>query len=313
MEEINKTIYGGRSKVSATRMIINSLRRKLGGKSILNFRNHGYFLQKEEELGDEIIQYGKLKMESLMEGKKVLWMEEEPKEIVMGAKEFDFLFHLAQHAEKFVNVQRIREYLYPHNPLTAFRTIKITLSNIKEKLLTQAGSEAEEYIKYVLSKGYTLQIFDWTPQTNRILSYGDVILNEQTNEVFIGGEKINISPSVFQALNALLEDPEKLLEEDDLVESFYPREINRVNIYISQLRNLLKNEMSEVAIEIFNGHGYRMQIKERLHLNSAIWRSMPLKLPSIGKGAKFPSLLNNTKTPFSGKKCRKVFEHRRDK
>lgn len=96
------------------------------------------------------------------------------------------------------------------------------------------------------------------------LVYKDIILNEETKEVYVNGKKVNFTAREFKILELFLENPRKVFSKANLFGSVWDEEYmgddNTVNVHMSNLRNKLSRaNPKEEYIETIWGMGYKLK------------------------------------------------------
>ncbi len=96
-----------------------------------------------------------------------------------------------------------------------------------------------------------------------ILSYKDIILNEEEKKVIVNGNTLVLTSKEYGILLLLLSYPQKVFSKANLFESIWNEEYfsedNTLNVHISNVRNKLKNaNPNEEYIETIWGMGYKL-------------------------------------------------------
>ena len=102
------------------------------------------------------------------------------------------------------------------------------------------------------------------PLAKSILTYKDIVLNEESYEVTCHQNKLVLSKIEFKLLKILLENPSRVFTKDNLFELVWNHEDsaddNTLNVHISKLRSKLKKANPEFDyIETIWGIGYKMK------------------------------------------------------
>lgn len=97
-----------------------------------------------------------------------------------------------------------------------------------------------------------------------ILSFKDITLNNETKEVIVNENEVNLTAREFIILELLLSNPKKVFSKANLFESVWGEEYmgddNTVNVHMSNLRGKLqKCNKGEEYIETIWGMGYRLK------------------------------------------------------
>lgn len=100
-------------------------------------------------------------------------------------------------------------------------------------------------------------------QTNKIFEYKDILLNESTKCVTVGGIEIELTAKEYMILEMLIKNKGKVFTKANLYESIWKEEYlgddNAVKTHISNLRNKLKKaNPKQQYIETVWGLGYRL-------------------------------------------------------
>ncbi len=91
------------------------------------------------------------------------------------------------------------------------------------------------------------------------LSYGDIVLDDDTHEVWKGGQEVELSPTEFNLLRYLLQNPARVLSKRQILEHVWNYDFggdgNVVESYISYLRKKLDTGQPRL-IHTVRGVGY---------------------------------------------------------
>lgn len=95
------------------------------------------------------------------------------------------------------------------------------------------------------------------------LSYKDIILDQETKEVFVQGKQIILTAREYRILALLMHHPHKVFSRGNLFESVweepYMRDDNTINVHMSKLRCKLQQvNPHENYIETIWGMGYKL-------------------------------------------------------
>ena len=103
-----------------------------------------------------------------------------------------------------------------------------------------------------------------TENAEKLLSYGDLKLNELYRRVFIGDKEINVTSREYELLELLASNPGKVYSREDLLETIwgsdYPGDERTVDVHIRRLREKLESNPSEPRyVRTKWGTGYYFQ------------------------------------------------------
>lgn len=103
-----------------------------------------------------------------------------------------------------------------------------------------------------------------TSQTSKLLRIGDLELNCESYDVSVGTEKLNLTPSEFKLLKALMQNQGRVLSRDRLIELVQGEGVSVVDRAIDTHVFGLRKKMGTAAdfIETIRGVGYRMMSAE---------------------------------------------------
>ncbi|KQU95542.1 hypothetical protein ASD12_23850 [Mesorhizobium sp. Root102] len=100
-------------------------------------------------------------------------------------------------------------------------------------------------------------------QRGKSLAYSDVEMQIDTHRVRCAGREIVLGPIEFKLLRHLLENPEKVISRNELIEVAWPNSAGvvarMVDVHISQLRKLLKQSSHSAAIRTVRLAGYALE------------------------------------------------------
>jgi DNA-binding response OmpR family regulator len=153
-------------------------------------------------------------------------------------------------------------------------------SNVPVIMLTARGDEidrvagltlgADDYVvkpfsprELVARVQAVLRRSDPEPSADGILSHGDLVLDTRKHRLTIGGEPVSLTPHEFALLKALMADPGRVFDRDELLGHLYPRGealvIDRVvDVHIGKLRQKIEpNPSRPERILTVRGVGYR--------------------------------------------------------
>jgi two-component system phosphate regulon response regulator PhoB len=104
-------------------------------------------------------------------------------------------------------------------------------------------------------------------QRGRSLTYSDVEMQIDTHRVRCAGKEILLGPIEFKLLRHMLENPEKVISRDELIEVAWPISAGvgarMVDVHISLLRKILKQSSQSAAIRTVRLAGYALEHRSR--------------------------------------------------
>jgi two-component system response regulator ResD len=89
---------------------------------------------------------------------------------------------------------------------------------------------------------------------------GPLVLDEDSQQVYLQGQPVNLSPKEFKLLRVLARTPQKTFSRDELLERVWGPEhwdSRRVNLYVSKLRAKLRRPGLPAIIQSVWGVGYK--------------------------------------------------------
>ncbi len=103
-----------------------------------------------------------------------------------------------------------------------------------------------------------------TADTNQVMSFGDLKLNEEYRRVFVGDREINVTSREYELLELLASTPGKTYTREELLETIwgtdYPGDERTVDVHIRRLREKLESNPSEPRyVRTKWGAGYYFQ------------------------------------------------------
>ena len=106
------------------------------------------------------------------------------------------------------------------------------------------------------------RVFKQRSEAQSVLSAGQVELNEDTHEVFVGGELINLSPNEYNLLRYFLTNPNQVVSKEELLESIWgygcDEDANLVRVTVRRLRSKIEPTPSTPTyLQTVRGVGYR--------------------------------------------------------
>jgi two-component system phosphate regulon response regulator PhoB len=116
---------------------------------------------------------------------------------------------------------------------------------------------------YLRSKLGTRRQFGLRSDSKMLLTYGDIEMQLDTHHVHCNGREVLLGPIEFKLLRHMLENPEKVLSRDDLIEAAWPGNVyvgpRTVDVHISRLRRSLKQSSHIDAIRTVRLGGYALE------------------------------------------------------
>jgi two-component system phosphate regulon response regulator PhoB len=101
------------------------------------------------------------------------------------------------------------------------------------------------------------------PDRAMSLSYGDIEMQIDTHHVRCNGKEILLGPIEFKLLRHMLENPEKVLSRDELIEAAWPGNVyvgpRTVDVHISRLRKSLGQSSHRDTIRTVRLGGYALE------------------------------------------------------
>ena len=100
--------------------------------------------------------------------------------------------------------------------------------------------------------------------TNQVMTFGDLKLNEEYRRVFVGDREINVTSREYELLELLASTPGKTYTREELLETIwgtdYPGDERTVDVHIRRLREKLESNPSEPRyVRTKWGAGYYFQ------------------------------------------------------
>ena len=96
-----------------------------------------------------------------------------------------------------------------------------------------------------------------------IIRAGDLTMDQDTHEVSIGSEQIELSPTEFKLLRYLMLNPNRVLSKAQILDHVWEYDFNGdagiVESYISYLRRKLDQHTEEPIIQTKRGFGYMLK------------------------------------------------------
>jgi DNA-binding response OmpR family regulator len=97
-------------------------------------------------------------------------------------------------------------------------------------------------------------------RTQRVLQRGDLRLDRDRSRAFVGPRELDLTPSEYRLLEALLGAPGRLFSRSELVERVERDCSDRtVDSHVANLRRKLSHDSPQRFIETVFGRGYRLR------------------------------------------------------
>jgi two-component system OmpR family response regulator len=97
-----------------------------------------------------------------------------------------------------------------------------------------------------------------------VIRVGDLTMDQDTHEVFINDEPVDLSPTEFKLLRYLMLNPNRVLSKSQILDHVWEYDFNGdagiVESYISYLRRKLDAHTSESLIQTKRGFGYMLKV-----------------------------------------------------
>jgi two-component system OmpR family response regulator len=98
------------------------------------------------------------------------------------------------------------------------------------------------------------------------LAFSDIVLNEETHEVWKGGDEVSLSPTEFKLLRYFMANPNRVLSKAQILEHVWQYDFggdaNVVESYVSYLRKKVDTSEPRV-LHTLRGVGYVLRIPRR--------------------------------------------------
>ncbi|MCL6627891.1 MAG: response regulator transcription factor [Alicyclobacillus shizuokensis] len=100
--------------------------------------------------------------------------------------------------------------------------------------------------------------------TEHIVQVGNLLLDERTRQVSLGGEEISLPPKEFELLFKLASHAGRTLSREQLIEDIWGYDFagdeRTVDVHIKRLRDKFPDEASGFCIKTVRGLGYRLEV-----------------------------------------------------
>jgi len=99
-------------------------------------------------------------------------------------------------------------------------------------------------------------------QRGNVIVFGDIILNETTREVTVGGEIVSLTPNEYRLLHYLMQHPDSTITNEELMNHVwnceYLNDLNFVRVTMSRLRTKIEGKREERYLKTIHGRGYML-------------------------------------------------------
>ncbi len=99
-------------------------------------------------------------------------------------------------------------------------------------------------------------------ETSNRIEFQGIVMDAEAHEIIIEGEPINLSLTEFKLLKLFLQNPNKLLAREHILNHIWGRntfvEDRTVDVHILRLRKALKKHNKDQCIQTVRGVGYKM-------------------------------------------------------
>jgi len=99
--------------------------------------------------------------------------------------------------------------------------------------------------------------------SNNIIEHAGIRMDLSKHEVYVKGEKKELTPKEFELLKILIANPGRVFSRDQLMESIwgynYIGDSRTVDVHIRHLRQKIEEDSGEKFIETIRGIGYRFK------------------------------------------------------
>lgn len=101
-------------------------------------------------------------------------------------------------------------------------------------------------------------------EEDAVIRVGDLTMDQDTHEVFINDEPVDLSPTEFKLLRYLMMNPNRVLSKAQILDHVWEYDFNGdagiVESYISYLRRKLDTYTSDSLIQTKRGFGYMLKV-----------------------------------------------------
>ena len=97
-----------------------------------------------------------------------------------------------------------------------------------------------------------------------VIRAGEIVMDQETHEVYVGDDPVELSPTEFKLLRYLLLNPNRVLSKAQILDHVWEYDFNGdagiVESYISYLRRKLDQHTEEPLIQTKRGFGYMLKV-----------------------------------------------------
>lgn len=121
---------------------------------------------------------------------------------------------------------------------------------------------------------------DGQTKATHVLTYGDITLNEELQQVMVRGEVVNLTPNEYRMLSYLMHHPDKPISKEEFLRAvweYHPHDdLSFVRVTMRRLRSKVEKEPSEPEyLKTVHGLGYQFATPAAANL-SAVKPAAPL-------------------------------------
>lgn len=128
-----------------------------------------------------------------------------------------------------------------------------------------------------------------TKQENeKLLTCGDIVLNESTCEVMVRGERVELTPNEYRLLHYFMQHPDTPISKEKLLAAVWDyqhqlcEDLNFIRVTIRRLRNKVEEDSSSPKyLKTVHGRGYQLWTGQS-EVSRAISPSYPQKEVALG-------------------------------
>ncbi|GAA4191517.1 response regulator transcription factor [Microbacterium oryzae] len=103
-----------------------------------------------------------------------------------------------------------------------------------------------------------------TDEEESVIRAGELTMDQDTHDVYVGDEQIDLSPTEFKLLRYLMLNPNRVLSKAQILDHVWEYDFNGdagiVESYISYLRRKIDPHTSESLIQTKRGFGYMLKV-----------------------------------------------------
>jgi DNA-binding response OmpR family regulator len=102
---------------------------------------------------------------------------------------------------------------------------------------------------------------------SKVLVFNDIILNEVTREVTVAGELVKLTPTEYELLRYLMQNPERTVTTHELLNHVwncdYFNDMNFVRVTMCRLRLKIETKREDRYLRTIHGRGYMLSSSNR--------------------------------------------------